>query len=164
VFTSPTQLFCLLNSHAFLFFFIIADLTRKYGFQTSAFGFSLNKEILRRCYVEFTEPIRLSRRSNRLTNFGTASEHLHSVPCQYCNTSDISVIYATEILHFNRTVSSNSTKQGSTFTKIPLLFDYPGTYPPTYKASKSRRLDPSQAIASSGLLSWGFPTPTLCSC
>ena len=53
-------------------------------------------------------------------------------------------------------VSSNSTKQRSTFTKIPLLFDYPDANKPTYKASKSRRLDPSQAIASSGLLTWGF--------
>lgn len=91
--TSPTQLFCLLNSHAFLFFFIIATLIRKYGCQTSVFGFSLNKEKLSRHYVNFTEPMRLRGRLNRLTNFGIASKHLHFVPCQYDNTAVISKSY-----------------------------------------------------------------------
>jgi hypothetical protein len=155
--TSPTQLLCLLNSQAFLFFFIIADLIHEYGFQISTFGFSLNKENRSRRYVKFTEPIRLTgclnRFDTRQCRFWTPT--FCTLPVLQ-HRWYIKVILTTEILHFNRTVPSNSTKQGSTFTKIPLLFDYSDAYTPTYKVSKSRRQDPSQAIASSGLVILGL--------
>jgi hypothetical protein len=118
-----SQLFYLRNSHLFLSALTIAPLMRKCACQTSAFGFSLNTEKRNGRSVNFTEPLRLSGRLSRVTNFGIAAKNLHFVLCQHYTIADISkVIITTQTLHLNTTASSNSTKQGPAFTELPLLF------------------------------------------